>query len=207
MLVERIAVSYWRLARVLRAETGAIRAGLDDLPFDAEQRASEREEELRDEGVPPAERMRDVPGIDSLLVALEQARAEFENRGYLVSREIENFEQVVGYVFGGMEQPIPKLSRSDDAARRAQVLACLDSMKGDLEIRREQLVQKERLDEGHRRRVLAVPSEAMASRLLRYEGAIERQFYRALHELERLQRMRAGEPVPPHLHVQVEATE
>jgi len=59
----------------------------------------------------------------------------------------------------------------------------------------------------HRRQLLAVPSEAVANRLLRYESAIERQFYRALHELERLQRMRAGEPVPPRLHVQVEASE
>ena len=32
--------------------------------------------------------------------------------------------------------------------------------------------------------------------LLRYEGAIERQFYRAMHQLERLQRLRAGQMIP-----------
>ena len=33
--------------------------------------------------------------------------------------------------------------------------------------------------------------------LSRYEASIERGLYRALHELERLQRLRAGDAVPP----------
>jgi hypothetical protein len=34
------------------------------------------------------------------------------------------------------------------------------------------------------------------SKLTRYESALERSFYRALHELQRVQARRAGEPVP-----------
>ena len=34
-----------------------------------------------------------------------------------------------------------------------------------------------------------IPSRDELDRLLRYEGAIERQFYKALHQLERLQRL------------------
>ena len=41
-------------------------------------------------------------------------------------------------------------------------------------------------------------------RLLRYEGAIERQLYKALNQLERLQRLRAGDHVPPPLEVDVD---
>ncbi|MBI4403121.1 MAG: hypothetical protein HY537_03125 [Deltaproteobacteria bacterium] len=40
-------------------------------------------------------------------------------------------------------------------------------------------------------------------RLSRYEAAIERSLYRALHELQRLQMMRLGQPVPPPVVLEV----
>ncbi len=40
-------------------------------------------------------------------------------------------------------------------------------------------------------------------KLSRYESALERGFYRALHELQRLQSVRAGEPVPAPVAVDV----
>ncbi len=44
------------------------------------------------------------------------------------------------------------------------------------------------------------------SKLSRYETAIERQFYRALHELERLQRARRGGNVPAPVTVDVDVS-
>jgi len=41
--------------------------------------------------------------------------------------------------------------------------------------------------------------------LLRYETNLERAFDRTLNQLERLQRMRKGQPVPPTLNVNVSA--
>jgi septation ring formation regulator EzrA len=41
-------------------------------------------------------------------------------------------------------------------------------------------------------------------RLLRYEGAIERQLYKALNQLERLQRLRAGDNVPAPVEVDMD---
>jgi hypothetical protein len=38
---------------------------------------------------------------------------------------------------------------------------------------------------------------------MRYEANLERQLYRALNQLERLQRLRKGESVPPPVVVQV----
>ena len=40
-------------------------------------------------------------------------------------------------------------------------------------------------------------AEGCLSKLSRYEAAIERGLYRALHELQRLQATRAGQLVPP----------
>jgi hypothetical protein len=48
-----------------------------------------------------------------------------------------------------------------------------------------------------------IPSKDELDRLLRYEGAIERQFYKALNHLERLQRLRAGDNVPAPVEVEV----
>ena len=42
-----------------------------------------------------------------------------------------------------------------------------------------------------------VPSKESSDRLQRYEGSIERSFDRTLSQLERLQRMRLGQPVLP----------
>jgi CRISPR/Cas system-associated endonuclease Cas1 len=49
-----------------------------------------------------------------------------------------------------------------------------------------------------------IPSRHELDRLLRYEGAIERQLYKALNQLERIQRLRAGDNVPPPLEVDVD---
>jgi hypothetical protein len=38
---------------------------------------------------------------------------------------------------------------------------------------------------------------------LRYETTINRQFYQAINQQERVQRLRAGEPVPAPVNVQV----
>jgi len=46
-----------------------------------------------------------------------------------------------------------------------------------------------------------VPSQEVSDRLLRYEAHLSREFDRSLAQLERLQRMRLGQPVLPKLEV------
>jgi len=48
-----------------------------------------------------------------------------------------------------------------------------------------------------------VPSQESLDRLLRYEAHLSREFDRTLSQLERLQRMRLGQPVPPPVKVQL----
>jgi hypothetical protein len=49
----------------------------------------------------------------------------------------------------------------------------------------------------------AVPEPARLDRLLRYEASLERAFDRALNQLERIQRLRRGQPVAPRIDVTV----
>jgi hypothetical protein len=48
-----------------------------------------------------------------------------------------------------------------------------------------------------------VPESPTLDRLLRYEASLERAFDRTLSQLERLQRMRLGQPVLPPVKVEV----
>ncbi len=48
-----------------------------------------------------------------------------------------------------------------------------------------------------------LPKAPELDRLLRYEASLERSFDRTLSQLERLQRMRAGQAVPPELKVRL----
>jgi hypothetical protein len=47
----------------------------------------------------------------------------------------------------------------------------------------------------------SIPDASGLDRLLRYEASLERSFDRTLSQLDRLQRMRRGQPVPPKLDV------
>ena len=49
-----------------------------------------------------------------------------------------------------------------------------------------------------------IPSRMELDRLLRYEGAIERQFYKALNQLERQQRLRRGDNVPAPVEIDLD---
>ena len=52
-----------------------------------------------------------------------------------------------------------------------------------------------------------LPAGEVSDTLLRYEMTLERGFYRALHLLERTQRRRNGEAVPPPVSVEFSATQ
>jgi CRISPR/Cas system-associated endonuclease Cas1 len=49
--------------------------------------------------------------------------------------------------------------------------------------------------------IRSLPSAEKADRLLRYEAHLERQLYRAMGHLDRFQRRRMGDAVPPPVNV------
>jgi hypothetical protein len=67
----------------------------------------------------------------------------------------------------------------------------------------EQREEREDKDEWAQQAADVLPSAKVLDKILRYEGALERQMYRALLQLERLQRRREGEKVPPPVTFEV----
>ena len=56
---------------------------------------------------------------------------------------------------------------------------------------------------GVRQAAAVLPSREVLDKILRYETNLERQIYRAMAQLERVQRMRRGEAIPAPLSVEV----
>ena len=65
--------------------------------------------------------------------------------------------------------------------------------------------EREDAEEQSRQAAAVLPSEATLDKILRYEAALERQIYRAMNQLERLQRRRQGETIPAPLTMEVSA--
>jgi hypothetical protein len=67
----------------------------------------------------------------------------------------------------------------------------------------EQREEREEKEETAQQAANVLPAAEVLEKIMRYEGSLERQLYRAMHQLERLQRRRGGESVPPPVTVEV----
>jgi len=100
---------------------------------------------------------------------------------------------------------------SDEQIWQAHIELCderTEYHKGEIEKLRQE-PEKNRLKIQVITKLGSIPSKHELDRLLRYEGAIERQLYKAMNQLERLQRMRLGDnvPAPVEIDVDVNATQ
>ena len=67
-------------------------------------------------------------------------------------------------------------------------------LRGDAE-------ERENLTLDAEARSFSLPPVEATDKLLRYEAHLDRQLYRAMDQLERLQRQRRGETLPPPLSI------
>jgi len=65
--------------------------------------------------------------------------------------------------------------------------------------------KREDAEEQARQSADTLPSAEVLDKILRYETALERQLFRAMNQLERLQRRRMGENIPAPLTMEISA--
>lgn len=244
MLVEKIAMCYWRLRRVYRTEAGIIRSQVDatstgatfkkmvefDRAFFLLEMAPDREEfTARAENLPQWD-------LEERLVAHEQMLARFRKTiaGIELSRQLllvaERQMQQTGQVgkvterrlfacFGDVglarcccqlrlcieEEKDPSAVQDGSSLEhfRRMVLAAIEMEKERLKDMEGEVEEQELLELSARKASLSLPQADDAKRILLYEDRIERELYRALDQLERLQRQRKGEIVPPPLKAEL----
>lgn len=155
-------------------------------------------------------------GIDFLRNTLAAIKLEVQETGSLSKKSLERVVCTIGHcdnrlviacislmVSKDNEKGVaPKPSTAEDGdARKEFVISLLDHNSKTLEWLDEVAEKNRLLELDAQVRSLALPDDAATDKILRYETHLDRQFYRALDQLERLQRRRKGETVPPPLNV------
>ncbi|MFC1475783.1 hypothetical protein ACFLQW_02125 [Candidatus Zixiibacteriota bacterium] len=221
MLVERIATCYWRLRRVLTAEVGEIRKILDWADrgptlervkkFNFEMKYIELDS-FRDA------LMDNVCGVEYFISSIDSALEELANSGKLERETCQKLVTRLGHDEGScmwwvtafysmaVNGPLDG-DKPDDVPAPEK---CWEGVKELLQKEKKRLefilgFQKKREewadDAGYK--AAHLPDKATVDKILRYETSIERQMYRALNQLERLQRQRKGDLVPAPVSVDV----
>jgi hypothetical protein len=204
LLVDRVVSCAWRLRRALQAESaelgrarGEILRSQDDDPsadldesFDQMDRLTIRElaeaaSWLQGGGAPfedPADESDPLEGAFTQLAERDFPELIIDDNENSPGRQVRQHLLAVGWTC--------------EQARAA----LLEVVTEEIHARRQEIQERARRAKEAKRlalRACLVPHAGSLDRLLRYEAALERSFYRALHELHRLQAARAGVPVPP----------
>jgi hypothetical protein len=226
LLVEKLASLAWRYRRMLTVERVEIRMGMRFNSLTAQQESQDREEAavLFD----PMKRF--GPGLISrwenplirkrIVQLLETIHISVESRGFVSEFDYPLMKMIYGegvlYPLGmeyvscsrketvveGKKSEGPDLSPKVGKAKFLEILEKeIDHLKHFSNLSKDMSAGQRTLEE----KCSGVPEAPRLDRMLRYEAALDRAFDRTLSQLERLQRIRKGQPVPPTLNVNVSA--
>ncbi len=212
MLVDQIATASWRLRRTRRAESGEVALSVDTGWWQRENHSPVEMLLMLPPGLTPeplASRLqRSVDGCRYLAGCLRRARRAVEQADELTEAIVQELKRSLRGEAGGLGESLQwhlaqRAANPDhlepEALRthhREHVLQSLGRELEELEFQEADLAKREQAEERAQQAAALLHSGAKLDKLLRYETAVERQWYRAMHELERLQRQRQGEAVP-----------
>jgi hypothetical protein len=216
MLVERVVMTQWRLRRAVLAETGEIALSVDGGLRRREDRQPLPLGVFASPFQDPAVQMeKTTQGLEYLTAVLKSVRRDVERDGELTEATCEstrkwfiNQPNAITRALEGFREKqsasVEGLSEEEAKEIRPQpVLMFIDEKLEEYARLSEQREERENKDEWARQAADVLPSAKVLDKILRYEGALERQLYRALLQLERLQRRREGENVPPPVTMEV----
>ncbi len=231
ILVNKLAVLWWRLRRVWTAEGAEIRTGAEFIQWDANERNRQDAKTLpqldcnggliRWIANPEAlqgclsllEDLRESLGEDGFDPQFDQAILTKLYGSYKAWDQEKNWQKTLfdSYLFWSRASLCSEEERKENGYASPQ--RCKENFLDNVneEIRRLERYRKEnakiwasKLELESLRRT--VPEGPQADRLLRYEAALSREIDRTLNQLERTQRMRLGQPVPPPINLNITAS-
>ena len=154
-------------------------------------------------------------GLTYLRELLTIAKSEIISEGYLREGDSEKISSAFYfwdfffasvYSQAGPPEKNWEPSPSPDAVaqesdRRAALVALIGGQLERINRLKDLANEREELALAAESRRMSLPSADATMKLLRYEAHLDRQLYRAMDELERLQRQRRGKRVPPPLNI------
>ncbi|MGB7748784.1 MAG: hypothetical protein WBN75_16030 [Verrucomicrobiia bacterium] len=214
MLVDQIVTTHWRLRRVLKAESGEIALSVDKGHWDRKyQNPALDAQQWEAHGDPVYDMGNSVLGNFIIEKKLKEVRASVEKEGELteaaiqfallhgqpnnLTRDLEKLHSQLQQNPEGLEVAVWR------AKQKEQALAYIDEKLHFISWHNPECEEHEEKEEEARQAAAVLPSLAVLEKIMRYATMLERQMYRAINQLERLQRRRLGEAVPPPLSMVV----
>ncbi len=207
MLVEQMATTYWRLRRVIKAESGEITLSVDNSEWRRKNPDDSMIAMRWGFAVDPTIKMGESAfGNKFLYHQWEGVRASVEKEGQLTGDAVKSvmFSGKPDSLTRELEQLRMKLQLNPEgleetafrAKQKEKALVYINEKMHHIcwEIGRWE--KKEDMEEQARQAADVLPRAETLEKLRRYEISLNKQWYRAMHELERLQRRRLGEHVP-----------
>jgi hypothetical protein len=226
LTVEQLAFAYWRKRRWFIAEGAEIQKGINSVEREEEREQEERvAETLRSSTNCNGGLITTIANpklLERCLELLAQLKSGIKRDGINPQCDKEILTNLYGeyhqedlrhtlfnsYLVWFYHTHCPDEKRQDDAIASPEKAKqnFLDEI--ELEEKRLRCLKKERAEEESARRKLVslsrnIPVPAEMDRLLRYGASIDREIDRLLKQLERLQRMRLGQPVLPPIDINV----
>jgi hypothetical protein len=229
LLVDKLATLHWRGRRILIAEAAEIRAQGEFVEWDGKERY--RQEAAR---LPQLScnggliRWIDNPeALQGCLGLLEELKEGIDEVGFVPDYDRAILTKLYGSHTGEQDDNWKKTlfdsyinwlrtAQCSDVEREQGYASPEECKQNLLEEVNEEIQKLERYRKEHttilaRRLELeslrrTVPEGPQLDRLLRYETANSREIERTQNQLERVQRMRLGQPVPPPINLNVTAS-
>ncbi len=222
VLAERVALTLWRLQRLARYEREVTAVGQERVVADVAERrrlsfsrsqgpdhpddvrALLREAQRRLRAIESFYRLPDDTPLtgrqaDTILHAVGEPTEEIDPETFEMPKVVPNdvtWESFDAWTAGRVRQGIAAMAAAegtsaDDLLAGAHEHLRIEAVKLKAESERVET------DLDHLRRERLLPDGAVVERIVRYEAHLGRQLAQALHELQRLQAARAGEPMSP----------
>jgi hypothetical protein len=155
-------------------------------------------------------------GLTYLWALVETAKSEIASNGYMsekIRKKIflafcywDYYFAIACHNAGPPEakmedRPSEKAVDKQTDEERAFVVELIEHQLEVISLFKRYASERERLAVDAEARSFSLPPAGATDKLLRYEAHLDRQLYRAMDQLERLQRQRRGENVPPPLNI------
>jgi hypothetical protein len=210
MLVERIAVCYWRLRRAVRCEASLITAEYDSAHAkfyaldEKGARLNKTDVEIDQEIASKNKNINYWKDEKKELAALKKSGEDLSETYGVEARwdELNNkLKSLLGNTTSDPETIRSTLNKHgylDDVIWDTfinncdeMILTLQEELAALVNLKKDNVAQVEAM-----KKKANVPYNSEHDKVLRYEACIENQLYRAIRQLERLQRLRSGEYLP-----------
>ena len=225
-LAERIILTAWRLRRTARYETEQLRLTQESAQEQVNRslaidlgRSSPKETnlagEILDENKKRQRRFNHVTAfarsddeapvsLETLLDLLALAHLHL-NQGHGFKDHWQRLPKAQPWTAGAVRELIGKLAATQNETFET-CFAAMQQVVAEETGRSLQLVDRVERELDHYRRRNLLADEATMGKVMRYEAHLARLFHRDLHEFERLQTRRLGQPVVPPVVMDVDLT-